>query len=284
MWEVTRKSPMKLQGEDSLLIAGGEVGATKRVLFEADKQRVTSSLRDFGNDNSSSYFNADIHGSGLADVVGKCQFEITDIGKELHPADVQYTTDMAKFVHGLTHSQRDQLASILDATVQKIQRDSCSTASWKTAIPTTSQLLRSQIWEGKKSFLSNIPFPSVEQVGSHGYCSLRACIRDRLAHGFPLEKVELRDDDNRDPVRTCMQSKNSQEKLKLCLHQYEEPVLVLFLKEWQDGYDPHSFSKTNRGSCWVKIMTIAEPHDHRNSPEVSAQTKKTCVPILHNDN
>jgi hypothetical protein len=281
VWERTRNSPLKIQAQESLLLAGGgdasnragKVGATNRVLFQPE----TSSLRDFGNVNSSSYFNADINGSGLADIVGKCQFEISDIGKEINPADVQYTTDMAKFVHGLTHSQRDQFATILDATVQKIQRDSCSKACWKTVIPTTRQMLRNQIWEGRKSFLSNIPYPSVEQVGSHGYCSLRACIRDRLAHGFPLEKIEQRDGDNRDPVRTSMQSENSQRKLRLCLHLYKEPVLVLFLKEWQDGYDPHSFSKTNRGSCWVKLITIAEPHDHRNSPEVSTHDEDTLV-------
>ena len=34
-----------------------------------------SSLRDFGNPNSNTYFNADIQGSGIADVVALCQFE-----------------------------------------------------------------------------------------------------------------------------------------------------------------------------------------------------------------
>jgi hypothetical protein len=282
-WEIIRKSPHKQKGAESLLFAGGEGAesllgddnkavAAKRTLFQKDS---ITSLRDFGNANSSSYFNADINGNGLADIVGKCQFQMSDVGKDLHPADVQYTTDIANFVHGLTHVQRGNLANILGATVAKIHRDtemdgdSKNEARWKTSIPTNPQMLRSQIWEGRQAFLGNIPYVTVEQVAAHAYCSLRACIRDRLAFGFPLEKVELRETNDRDnPVRTTMQSEDSQCKLQVCMRRYKEPVLVLFLKEWQDGYDPHSFSKTNRGSCWVKLITIAEPHDHRNSPEV----------------
>lgn len=275
-WVVTRNSPLKVRGTECLLfgttdVDDGNKTITKRTLFrhhDDDSVKVSSSLRDFGNVNSSSYFNSDINGSGLADVVARCQFDMADVGRELHPADVQYTTDLANFAHGLTRTQRENLANILKSTISKIKRDADSNACWKTNIPTTPEMLRSQFWEGRQSFLENIPYPTVERIGSHAYCSLRACIRDRLAFGFPLEKVELRSESDQNPVRTTMQSKDSQRKLSVCRVRYDEPVLVLFLKEWQDGYDPHRFSKANRGSCWIKVITIAEPHDHRNSPEV----------------
>jgi hypothetical protein len=93
----------------------------------------------------------------------------------------------------------------------------------------------------------------------------------RLAFGYPLETLEVwpTSSENR-KVRTLMQSECCQRVIQKCKGLYKEPVLILLLKEWQDGYDPHSFSKANRGSAWIKMMTIAEPHDQRNSPEVSA--------------
>ena len=70
-------------------------------------------------------------------------------------------------------------------------------------------------------------------------------------------------------VVSLIQAECCQRVIRCCQSDYSEPVLVLPLIEWQDGYDAHSFSKTNRGSSWIKIVTIAEPHDHKNKPEVS---------------
>ncbi len=61
--------------------------------------------------------------------------------------------------------------------------------------------------------------------------------------GFPLEKVELQVDLCQN-VKTIMQSGASQTILQKCIEVYnEEPVIILFIEEWQDDYDPHSFSK-----------------------------------------
>ena len=65
-----------------------------------------------------------------------------------------------------------------------------------------------------------------------------------------------------------MQSPKCQRIIRDCKDKYDVPVLIVFLKEWQDGYDPHFFSKANRGSVWVKTITISEPHDHKNESEV----------------
>ena len=267
-WVQTRNSPMKEKKEDSLLYPLNQYDDDERkVVCKLFHNGSTHSMRNFGNPQSTAYFNADINGSGIADIVAKCEFNLAEVGKKLHKSDVQYATDMAQFIHGLTHSQRDSLSRLLAGTVAKVDRDSRN-KSWKTLIPTDPVLMRNHYWEGQKAFLCNVPCPSVYTLTSHAYTSVRDCIRDRLAFGFPLEKVETLQDTNA-PVRTLIQSRSSQRVLRTCQHLYTEPVLVLFLKEWQDGYDPHAMSKNNRGSCWIKVVTISEPHDHRNCAQVS---------------
>jgi hypothetical protein len=207
-------------------------------------------------------------------MVAFSQFGLSNIGKGLDPSDVQYTADLAHFILGLTKSQRPALSHILAMTVSKVERDGVSQKMWKTTIPTNPFLLRKHFWEGKQAFLENIPTPSITSIGDHGYVSLRDCIRLRLSFGFPLEKLVVRESlsDRQKGVRSLMQSECSQRIIERCKHMYNEEVLILQIKEWQDGYDPHSFSKTNRGSAWIKLVTIAEPHDNRNDPDVSHNT------------
>lgn len=271
-WIESRKSPYKQKKEDSLLEQETE---TNRPLFENVGHATTTansqaSTRDFKNTNSTAYFNADINGTGIADIVSLSQFGIMEVGGQIHPADVQFATDVAVFVHELTQAQRSDLAHILKGTVDKVKRDTGSERLWLTSVPTTPFHMRRQYWDGKHSFLDNIPYPTVESVGLHGYTSLRECIRNRLAFGFPLEKIELRDESDTSAVRSLTQSRKCQRVLRYWKSEYtKEPTVFLFLKEWQDGYDPHSFSKSNRGSAWLKTCTIAEPHDDRNGSQVS---------------
>jgi hypothetical protein len=280
-WIETRNSPFKEKKEDSLLIS--KEGGDKRPNFALGgetKSASQSSVRDFGNVNSTTYFNADINGSGVGDIVSLCQFGITEVGIQIHPFDVQYCTDVANFVHELTQSQRSDLAHILKGTVEKVKRDAATKRLWLTTIPTTPFAMRRQFWDGRSSFLDNIPHPTVEAIGQHAYTSLRECIRNRLAFGFPIEKIEYRDnyeEDNIFNVKSLMQSRTCQRIIKDCKLMYaEKPVVILLLKEWQDGYDPHAFSKSNRGSAWLKTCTISEPHGDRNGRQV-----KGCVVLKH---
>lgn len=274
-WIESRKSPYKQKREDSLL--GKQETEATRPLFDNVEDATTASnkasTRDFKNPNSTAYFNADINGTGIADIVSLSQFGIMEVGGQIHPADVQFATDVAVFVHELTQAQRSDLAHILKGTVDKVKRDAKSERLWLTSVPTTPYHMRRQYWDGKNSFLDNIPYPTVESVGLHGYTSLRECIRNRLAFGFPLEKIEFRDESDTSAVRSLMQSRKCQRLLRDWKSEYtKEPTVFLFLKEWQDGYDPHSFSKSNRGSAWLKTCTIAEPHDDRNGSQVSEST------------
>lgn len=293
-WIANHKSPLKEKKEDSLLVVmqPSATSRSQRELFGEDiaisGAMSTLSLRDFGNEKSTTYFNNDINGSGVAAMVAMSQFGCTsEIGKLLHPLDIQYTADLGTFLHGLTQSQRADLAHIIKATTDKVRRDERrSKQIWKTNVPPSPTDMRRAYWQGKKSFLGSVPHPTVEGIGQHAYVSIRECIRHRLAFGFPLEKLEDRGwpPDSSKMVRTLMQSAVSQRVINECKFSYGDlnsrnckagdgSVLILLLKEWQDGYDPHSFSKANRGSCWVKLVTIAEPHDNRNGTEVSESAR-----------
>ena len=48
---------------------------------------------------------------------------------------------------------------------------------------------------------------------------------------------------------------------------YPTEVLVLWIMEWSDGYDPHAFSKSNRGSAWAKVITFVSPPEKNNAIE-----------------
>ena len=124
------------------------------------------------------YFNADINGNGVADKVAMGQFGISYLGADINPSDVQYTTDIANFVHDLSQTQRRDLSLILASTVDKVNRDKTDKRLWKTNIPTSPEEMRRQYWDGKTSFLDNIPFPTVQSIGEHAYVSIRDCIKN----------------------------------------------------------------------------------------------------------
>jgi hypothetical protein len=272
LWIERRLSPMKLDNTTGLLFKDNctDVSEMSRCTTSFANDSISTSCfpsRDFGNSHSNMYFNADINGNGVADIVAMGQFGMSSLGAYLNPSDVQYTTDIANFVHDLSQSQRRDLSLILASTVQKVNRDKTEKRLWKTNIPTSPEEMRRQYWDGKTSFLGNIPFPTVQSIGEHAYVSIRECIKNRLAFGFAIEKLEIIKDSTA-PVRTVMQSPKCQRIIRDCNNKYDVPVLIVFLKEWQDGYDPHSFSKANRGSVWVKTITISEPHEHKNQSEV----------------
>jgi hypothetical protein len=103
-WTEVRMSPYKQKREESLLFAAGEDGEAtnhlSRELFSSEEnirspevtgtKRFEVSNQNFGNSTYSAYFNADINGSGVADIVALSQFGLLNTGKEIHPLDVQY--------------------------------------------------------------------------------------------------------------------------------------------------------------------------------------------------
>lgn len=135
-------------------------------------------------------------------------------------------------------------------------------------VPTTEKLLNQRYLKGKHSFMRNIPKPEVKNIGRHGYVSLKSCVADFLArHDFELEEILSF---NGNSVTRISQSERAQEILdsmqRIDSSKLKEPHvkrLVLHLIEWSDDFDPAKSIKDNRGSAWIKSVTISPLHSSR---------------------
>lgn len=232
----------------------------------------TTSETDFaGNANSSAYFQAERrnrHG-GLREIVSKSQFGCVTMAEEISTSDVKYVTELAHFSHNLSRGQREHLAKVLAMTVEKVRHDDSEATKrpWTCAVPTSYLEIRRQYTGYPESFLNQLPSPRVKRVGQFGYVSLRECVHNFLAHGYDLPPIptEPTSNDDSTTVSHVTESSHCRKRQKEIEKMYQSPCLVLWITEWSDGYDPHGFSKKNRGSAWVKVVTFVPPKTMTNS-------------------
>jgi hypothetical protein len=124
-------------------------------------------------------------------------------------------------------------------------------------LPCSYQLMRSLYIKRKGAMLPNLPRPSVQLIGEHAYISLFKCVADLLGHGLDVQHIC--DSTSSDAVLSdaC--------RSIFCRSIYErgaalhgsEPFICLYVTEWSDGFEPSISSKANRGSCWIKTVTIS---------------------------
>ena len=136
-----------------------------------------------------------------------------------------------------------------------------------TAIATTPELLHSTYVEGRYAMLKNLPGPTVTSVDGHAYISLQDCICDVLAHGLDLDVIEHQA--AKPAFVTKLSECNHSQKIysnAMQCNSEDVPPLVLYFNEWSDDFDPSSSStRNNRGSVWMKSVTIAPPPDQLHS-------------------
>jgi len=204
----------------------------------------------------------------------------------LHHTDVHM--DLALLCHKLTRNERDSLASL----IQQVYRIGCedgftsahrrlhsafgdlqalalknqtglhsflneafcdkyiAPAHGVKALPLPSHgvdINRMYLKE-KYSIVRNLPMPQIfttlNDAGGHAYIRASDAIRDMLGHGVditPLDESALR-------VLSVEE--------EVCNHAKNGVFLLLGLVDWQDDFEPNTFSKTNRGSVWIKTLTV----------------------------
>jgi hypothetical protein len=96
-------------------------------------------------------------------------------------------------------------------------------------------------------------------IGSHAYVSLKDCVADILAHGYEVDIIKPTTD-----VGQCTASISQSTRAQRILRNAEKlhpgiKVLPLYLIKWSDGFEPSNSIKSNRGSCWIKTVTISPP-------------------------
>jgi hypothetical protein len=133
---------------------------------------------------------------------------------------------------------------------------------WHTCMPTSMQDVRTLFVEGKNAFLPYLPRPDVHFMENQAYVSLTECVADLLAHGVELDNI-LAADFNDGPVTCISQTVRAKEIYNnaCSVHSIDSfnDVVILFVNEWSGGFEPDYSIKGNRGSSWIKTVTICPP-------------------------
>ena len=212
---------------------------------------------------------------GLAHVVAMSQFqvELYRPSQNIATPEIQYHLDFCMLVSKLSRADRSLLADVIKQTVSITTDRITSPASSSsdgvykaTAIATTAEQIRSTYVHGKYAMLQNLPRPQVTSFDGHGYVSLRECISDILAHGLDLDDIVSQSENPLvAKLSECKVSQSIFDNASLRNVGTEQPI-VLYFNEWSDDFDPSSSStRNNRGSVWMKSVTISPPSHQLHS-------------------
>jgi len=220
------------------------------------------SLINFNGSFNNNYFKIEnALGLGNAFLVGQSQFKLSNIVEELSDEEVKLHHNIARLVCTLSKGQQYMLGNIIkDITIVlgRQSKEKKGSNVWQTRLPTTDSDIRKLYVHGKHAILPNLPRPKVQMVGSHAYVSLADCIADLLGHGCNVDCVTPRKAG--EPITNISQSKRAQSILQNSTLMFpDDDVMVLYLVEWSDGFEPSLSVKSNRGSCWLKTVTISPP-------------------------
>jgi hypothetical protein len=222
---------------------------------------------DFSKANavSQNFFASENAGTGLgcALLVGQSQFQLTNIASKMQPKEVTLQIEIAELAYNISTEQRRKLASILNSCEEVLlsQRENTSnTSSWPTSIPRSLRDIRSFYLEGKWAIIPNLPRPAVQNIGEHAYVSLTDCVVDMLGHGISIDIIE--NASSLDTVRTLSESLRAKTIANNCQNIcLTNNTLCLYVVEWSDAFEPSYSIKSNRGSVWLKTITISPPHN-----------------------
>ena len=252
-----------------------------------------------GNDISALYFKNHYKGHGNSYLVGMSQFNRNNISPFLEQADVELQMFISFFVDSLTKPQRHFFAEILARVVatcnlsmaqkdltpskkQAVSNDESprtsgnqpipSQLSYRCEIPHSYKEIRAWILDGKYSIFHNIPRPSVHKVGKHGEhacVSIKDCIADLLGHGFTTHELGAKGSYITNYTNTTVdrfsRAKTILGNAQRVMGSSANQATILWLTSWSDDFEPNYSIKGNRGSVWIKTITIALPVDSSNS-------------------
>ena len=194
----------------------------------------------------------------------------------------------------LSRKDRDLFAALLGLMEKTIERRlvrhmESRPLRWNLPIPTSGATLRSVCFKGKNSFFSNLPLPDVQKIDGYSYVSLVNIVSDFLASGYPYDKTieDMAHDGNEaNTIASLGTSLVGQSIRRRALQRAEHensslPLVILYIIEWSDAFEPNT-TKTNRGSVWIKTVTISpiqggsvsrEDNKHHNTYPLSVGPK-----------
>ena len=256
-----------------------------------DDNHAPPDFKCLGNDISASYFKNHHNGHGNSYLVAMSQYHRDNVTSFLEDADVELQMYISFLVDSLTKPQRHYFADVLARVVatcnsttaqndktsphkQAVTNESSVVSSgnptfpsdmqYRCEIPRTYNHIRSWILDGKFSIFQNIPKPSVHLVGDHACVSIHDCLADLLGHGFPIDELDPKGSftatvensriDRFSRAHTIMGNAQRLQGSSSADH-----AIVVCLTSWSDDFEPNYSIKGNRGSVWIKTITIALP-------------------------
>jgi hypothetical protein len=212
----------------------------------------------FSSGESVACFEQQSLGLGASYLVSQAQFHDGNFASMIHSEEVHFHLKVAHLVASLTRGQRDALARLfqLTSSITQRQQQKLDSSTMNMSIPCSPSEMRSLYYTGKYALLCNLPRPTVTEVEGHAYVSLHDYVADLLGHGMTLNSIE----------DICIPEKVSE--ISECAHSKSifrrgievhgsASFLCLYLIEWSDGFEPAHSTKANRGSCWIKTVTIS---------------------------
>jgi len=216
-----------------------------------------ANFNNFGNYNNLSFFELEhLNGVGLASLVCNASFHVTEGSSHISEQEIKLHLNITRLLCLLTRGQRDDLGTIfgqLTTVLRRTHRGKDNDVLWSTKLPMSPKDIRSLYISGKQAIIPNLAQPSVSSLPNHAYVPLKECIADLLGHGLEFDTI----DDSTLPQLVCNISDSWQAKqifINACNNDVRK--LVLYVNEWSDAFEPSRCSKSNRGSCWIKTITV----------------------------
>lgn len=243
---------------------------TDNMFLENDNEEdetPTDKFLHFGRVESRCYFEHASNNMGLQYLVSRSYHDTKFVMPGITTDDVELHLSLAALCMDISRTQRYMLQKVLQTVVRATTQSSALqlTESPLHSVPQTDAQLRSLYLEGRSSIKHNLPHPRVDSVHGHAFVSLKEVIRDMLGRGTAVECGNDEEQDANAPVRRVVDSKRYKEILKRAreCHPDQPDVLVLWMNEWSDDFEPNN-TKGNRGSVWLKTVTICSCHDNKH--------------------
>jgi len=198
----------------------------------------------FSNCCSEAYFKREFmkKGSGLTYLVMFANAQQVDNCNDTDWKEVRLHFLYATLVSKLSRIDRVDLGRLIGYALEMNQDE------MSTSIPTSGARIRSKYIDGKFALLKNLPRPSVTMFDGHAYVSIKECIADLLAHGVPISLItdgnEVHPDTNVSKIAESRKAKRIYRNA-VAANGTDKNLIVLFINEWSDGFDPMSSSKGN---------------------------------------
>ena len=171
---------------------------------------------------------------------------------------------IARFSSELTRYQRKDFSNILNLINKKYNLNAdynhtSNSEKLTLSLPTTDADIRSMYLSGRHSVVKNLPIPKVECIENHSFCSIRSCLTDFLMSGKSPPKIKRnpRNGDSVFKIEESIMALYIANRVYVDMNpKNNEDIIIILGILWSDDFDPNSSLKSNRGSAWVKTLTL----------------------------